>query len=111
MTVAISLAAQLSDRIWPMLSKCAELDTVPVLVAREVSYLAKQMFRAIGVLRLEFHRQVFSPRVASLLPDIQNVDLLGYKDVIALPSASHPVVVKFASETVPKFLPQYEVEH
>jgi len=65
------------------------------------------MFRTIGVLRLEFHRQVFSTLLADHLKDIQHLDFLGYKDVIALPSEPHPVVVRFADETVPAFLEEY----
>jgi hypothetical protein len=93
--------------VWPLLSKCLQIDAVPVLVAREVSYLAKQVFRTIGVLRLEFHRQVFSPLVAQMLPFIQDIDGLGYKDVIALPSSPHPTVTGFANHTVPRFLKDY----
>jgi hypothetical protein len=99
-----------NPRIWPMLSKCVEIDAVPVLVTRKVAFLTRQLFTAIGVLRLEFHRQVFSQLVASQLEGIRHTDLLGYKDVIALPSKAHPTVVKFASEVVPRYLESYSAK-
>jgi hypothetical protein len=89
---------------WVTIRKCLVLDFVPFLVARKMAYLTREVFRRLGILAFEFHRQVFAPSVAEDLVDIQHIDRLGYKDVITLPMAPYEPLSAFIQK-VPPSLP------
>jgi hypothetical protein len=97
----------MSETVWVMVRKCLELDAVPLLVCRKMAYVNRVMFGRLGMLGFEFYRQVFSERVAHLLPPIQHKDRLGYKDVIAVSQAAHDPLVRFLRDTVARQLPTY----
>lgn len=91
----------MSGELWVMIRKCLEIDAVPLLVTRKTAYLTRRVCEELGIFTFQHHRQVFAAVVAGLLPDIQHVDRLGYKDVIASPVAPHPPLVTFLADRVP----------
>lgn len=93
--------------IWEMLRKCVLEDAQPLLIARKLHWLTFRVFSAIGAMGFEFHRQVFAEQTALHLRDVQHVDLLGYKDVIARPIAPYPPLVQFLGTTLRAHGPDY----
>jgi hypothetical protein len=93
-----------SGRVWVMVGKCLAIDALPVLVCRKRHYVTHRLFQELGILCFQTHRQIFAMEVAPLLGPIQHTDLLGFKDVIALPPAPYAPLVTFLRNTVPSRL-------
>jgi len=100
-----------SPYIWLTIKKCLAFDAIPFLITRKLPYVTRLVFSRLGILGFEFHRQVFSPLVSHLLPEIQHTDKLGYKDVIALdPNQPHPTLSGFIQTTLPDQVPRYATQ-
>ena len=70
-----------SWEIWAAISKCCELDVVPVLVTRKLPYISYRFFAKAGLVGYQTHFQFFHPAVAPELERVKAVDGLGYKDI------------------------------
>ena len=90
-----------SVEIWSAISKCCELDAVPVLVTRKLPYVTYLLFRNIGMLGYQTHFQFFHPAVAPELARVIAKDGLGYKDIrcINQPDAH---ILNFFGTVLPK---------
>jgi hypothetical protein len=96
-----------SWEIWAAISKCCELDAVPVLVARKLPYVSFVLFGKIGMVGYQTHFQFFHPVVEPELARVKHVDGLGYKDIRCTlePDGN---MVKFFQTTLPKIAPQFK---
>ena len=70
-----------SEEIWSTISKCCEIDAVPVFATRKLAYVCFLLFRRIGMIGYQTHFQFFHPIVEPELQRIKQVDGLGYKDI------------------------------
>jgi hypothetical protein len=70
-----------SQEIWAMISKCCELDVVPLLITRKIPYVSFLFFAKAGVVGYQTHFQYFHPTVEPELARVIAVDGLGYKDI------------------------------
>jgi hypothetical protein len=73
-----------SWEIWAAVSKCCELDVVPILVARKLPYISYLFFGKVGMLGYQTHFQMFHPVTEPELQRVRAVDGLGYKDIRCL---------------------------
>jgi len=97
-----------SDTIWELLGKCAYLEALPVIIARQFSYTAMRNFRKIGILGLSTYKQFFHPDYEND-PDLLQVkskDGLCFKD-ITFTTDPNPRMVKFFSTTIPNNITKY----
>ena len=90
-----------SGRVWVMIRNCLEIDAVPILICRKRHYVTHRLFEELGIPCFQMHRQVFAPEVAPLLGPIQHTDLLGFRDVVALPPAPYAPLVSFLQNPLP----------
>jgi hypothetical protein len=70
-----------SLEIWETISKCCELDVVPIIVARKFHHVSFTQFKAIGGLGFQTHFQFFHSSVASEMERVRAVNGLGFKDI------------------------------
>lgn len=96
-----------SWEIWAAISKCCELDAVPVLVARKLPYVSFVLFGNVGMVGYQTHFQFFHPTVEPELARVKSVDGLGYKDIRCTlePDAN---IIKFFQITLPKIATQFK---
>ncbi len=87
--------------IWLAISKCIELDVVPLLVTRKLPYVTFLFFGKIGMVGFQTHFQFFHPTTAPELARVIAVDGMGYKD-IRCSLAPPPQLMNFFSRTLPK---------
>ena len=91
----------MSGEVWVMVKKCLQIDAIPFLIARKTSYIARTILDQLGIMHFEVFRQVFSKNVADLLRDIQHIDKLGYKDVVAVDIRANPHLVAYLQDAIP----------
>ncbi|MBX9723285.1 MAG: hypothetical protein K2X81_17915 [Candidatus Obscuribacterales bacterium] len=75
-----------SVELWQLIHKSlvfleAGYPTVPIIVCRKIQYSTRLLFKKIGLLGAETHRQYFSPTVESRLEGIKHKDGLGFHDI------------------------------
>jgi hypothetical protein len=95
-----------SAEIWSAISKCCELDAVPILITRKLPYISFLLFRSVGMIGDQTHFQFFHPIVEPELARVKHVDGLGYKDIRCVndPDAN---MVKFFTTTLPGIGPDF----
>ncbi len=90
-----------SWEIWAAISKCCELDAVPVLVTRKLPYVSFVFFGKAGIAGYQTHFQFFHPVVEPELARVKAVDGLGYKDIrCSLEPDGN--IIRFFQNTLPK---------
>jgi hypothetical protein len=95
-----------SSEIWAAISKCRELDAVPVLVTRKLPYVSFVFFAKAGIAGYQTHFQSFHPVVEPELARVKAVDGLGYKDIhCSLEPDGN--IIRFFQNTLPKIGPQF----
>jgi len=95
-----------SKELWEFIHKAVVfhqlgVNTVPVLIARKIHYSTRLLFKRIGILGVETHRQLFSPTIADQLIDIRHKDGLGFHD-ISTDLEPPPWLRNFFEKTLPK---------
>jgi len=70
-----------SLEIWSAISKCCELNAVPLLITRKLPYVTYLFFGKAGVVGYQTHFQFFHPTAEPELARVKAVDGLGYKDI------------------------------
>ena len=96
-----------SSEIWSAISKCCELDAVPVLITRKLPYISFLLFRNIGMVGYQTHFQFFHPIVEPELARVKHVAGLGYKDIhcVTEPDAN---MINFFKTTLPRIGPDFQ---
>lgn len=95
-----------SKELWEFIHKAVVfhqlgVNTVPVLIARKIHYSTRLLFKRIGILGVETHRQLFSPSIADQLIDIRHKDGLGFHDIST--DLEPPTWLRnFFEKTIPK---------
>jgi hypothetical protein len=64
-----------------LLSKCVQIDVVPVLIARRIHYSAFSILNACGGVVHQIYNQLYPAADAALADLVRNKNLLGYADV------------------------------
>lgn len=96
-----------SVEIWQTISKCCEIEAVPVLITRKLPYVSFLLFKRVGMLGYQTHFQYFHPVVEPELTRIKAVDGLGYKDIrCSLKPDTN--ILRFFQNTVPKVGPEFK---
>jgi hypothetical protein len=96
-----------SWEIWAAISKCCELDALPVLIARKLPYVSFVLFGKAGMVGYQTHFQFFHPAVEPELARVKSIDGLGYKDIRCTlePDGN---MIKFFQTTLPKIAPLFK---
>lgn len=87
--------------IWFTISKCCELDAVPLFITRKLPYVTFLFFGKCGMVGFQTHFQYFHPTVEPELARVKAVDGLGYKDIQCTLEPS-PHLINFLDRTLPK---------
>jgi hypothetical protein len=95
-----------SVEIWSSISKCCELDAVPVLIARKLPYVTYLLFRNVGMVGYQTHFQFFHPTVAPELLRVMSIDGLGYKDIRCVMDPDSNML-RFFQSTLPRIGPDF----
>ncbi len=90
-----------SWEIWSPISKCCEIDAVPMVVARKFPYVTYLLFKHGGIVGYQTHFQYFHPVVSHELARVKPVDGLGYKDIRCVVEADKNLV-GFFQRTLPR---------
>lgn len=95
-----------SVEIWSSISKCCEINAVPVLITRKLPYVTYLLFRNVGMVGYQTHFQFFHPAVAPELLRVASIDGLGYKDIRCVmdPDAN---LLRFFQTTLPRIGPEF----
>jgi hypothetical protein len=96
-----------SEEIWSAISKCCELDAVPVLITRKLPYVSFLFFGRAGMVGYQTHFQYFDPATEPELSRVKAVDGLGYKDIhCTLEPNEH--IIRFFGKTLPKISAEFQ---
>ncbi len=95
-----------SSEIWQTISKCCELDLVPVLITRKLPYVSFLLFKKAGMIGYQTHFQYFHPVVEPELARVKSVDGLGYKDIRCVLEPDKNMI-SFFQKTLPKIGPEF----
>jgi hypothetical protein len=95
-----------SQEIWAAISKCCEIDAVPLLITRKLPYVTFLFFGKAGMVGFQTHFQFFHPVVAPELARVKAVDGLGYKDIHCTLEPSEQLT-NFFARTIPKIAPDF----
>lgn len=92
-----------SEEVWALIGKALRHDALPVLICRKVTYDLFFLFKQIGALAFQVHRQMFPLEFAERLAFIKHKDGLGFHD-IRFGDDPPPSLTHFMSETIPRYL-------
>jgi hypothetical protein len=94
-----------SDELLPLLQKAAELDAIPVLIARRVSYVAfTEVLEPCGVIVHQVFNQRYPSSERELAAKAAHKSLLGYHDIRAS-SDPDDRLRRFLLHNLPKLVP------
>lgn len=96
-----------SWEIWSTISKCCEIDAVPILIARKIPYVSFLFFGKAGMVGFQTHFQYFHPTCSEELARVKDVDGLGYKD-ISCTLEPPDYLIRFLSTTIPRIGPDFQ---
>jgi len=88
-----------AHEIWELFLKAAKSEMVPILVTRKIAYPVWYLFKAVGAIGFEMHRQYFDPSIKDDMEDIIHKDELGFHN-IAFSLAKENRIIKFFDVTV-----------
>jgi hypothetical protein len=69
------------QEIWECLTKCTDIEAVPVFVSRRLPYLTRLFFREVGALGFECYFQYFHPNLKERMAEMKHKDGLGFADI------------------------------
>ena len=92
-----------SSEVWGVIGKALRHDALPVLICRKVTYDLFLLFKQIGALAFQVHRQHFPTEYAERLARVKHKDGLGFHD-LSFGDQPSPGLVRFIGETVPRYL-------
>lgn len=93
------------DEIRDLLSKCCQLDVVPILIARRLPYVTSRLLIPCGVLVHETYNQRLPQAEADLATDAMDKNLLGFHD-IRLGNEPDKRLIRFVHDLLPKLIPE-----
>ncbi|MEW5784796.1 MAG: hypothetical protein AB1767_06965 [Bacillota bacterium] len=70
-----------SHEIWELLNKACKAEMVPILITRKIAHPVRFLFKSIGAIGFEMHRQYFSPHLKEEMEDIVHKDKLGFHNI------------------------------
>lgn len=91
------------ESIKELLSKCIQLDCVPILIARRIHFLTFRLFSACGVIFHQTYNQRFPLSESILAMQAKDKRLLGYHD-IKCGNEPDTRLIKFISVNLPSVL-------
>jgi len=66
---------------WVAIYRCLQNNALPVIIARKFPYIARLIFKNIGVLGYETHNQYLKPDLVDLMAEMRDKDGLGFADL------------------------------
>jgi hypothetical protein len=95
-----------STEVKEFIRKCCELELVPVLIARRISYVARaEVFRPCGIVVHETYNQLYPRSAVEVAERARDKRLLGYHD-IRLGNEPDERLQRFLHENLPSLLPK-----
>lgn len=70
-----------NDLMYDFLSKCCELDAVPVMICRRYAYVTYSILNRCGVLLYQNYNQLMPESLRTLSEKVRHKDLIGYHDI------------------------------
>lgn len=70
-----------AHEIWEFLYKAAQTCMVPVLITRKIAYPTRFLFKSIGAMGFEMHRQYFAPHLKDKMKNIVHKNELGFHNI------------------------------
>ncbi len=92
------------DLMLELLSKCCDLDAVPVMICRRYAYVTFSVLHRCGVLLHQNYNQLLPESMRSVAEQARDKDLLGYHD-IRLGTEPDPRLRRFIGSQLPALLP------
>lgn len=93
-----------SNEVRELLWKCADIDAIPVLVARRLPFITIRLLQLGGCLVHENYNQLYPSSDAALATQVRDKNLLGYHDVRA-GSTPDLRMQRFFTELLPSLAP------
>lgn len=83
------------------------MDTLPVFVARKIQQSTRYLFKSIGILGVDTHRQLFDPSIATELSSVRHKDGFGFHD-ISFETEPSAYLTSFFEKAVPRNFDTYQ---